>query len=176
MLVAHALLLLLRSARSRPANIREEPPKMRIIILSVSALFMSLALLVSGNAMLTTLTSLRLNIEQVSDTTLGLILALYSVGFIAGAASGIKVIRQVGHIRAYAAFAAVACATTLMHPLILNAEAWMLMRFALGFCVAGLMTVTESGINDRATAGENSGAAESGSETLLSAGVSPAPQ
>lgn len=124
---------------------------MRVIILSVSALFTSLALLISGNAMLTTLVSLRLNIEQVSDSALGLVLALYSVGFVTGASYSIKVIRQVGHIRAYAAFAAVACAIALMHPLIVHAEVWMVMRFALGFCMAGLMTVIESWINDRAT-------------------------
>lgn len=124
---------------------------MGVIILSVSALFMSLALLISGNAMLTTLISLRLNLEPISDATLGLILAWYSVGFIVGATYSINVIRQVGHIRAYAAFAALACAITLMHPFVVSAEAWMLMRFALGFCMAGLMTVTESWINDRAT-------------------------
>lgn len=124
---------------------------MRVIILSVSALFLSLALLISGNAMLTTLISLRLNMEPISDATLGLVLALYSVGFIAGATYSINIIREVGHIRAYAVFAALACATTLMHPLLVNAEAWMLMRLVLGFCMAGLMTVTESWINDRAT-------------------------
>lgn len=124
---------------------------MRVIIFSVSALFLSLALLMSGNAMLTTLISLRLNIESISDATLGLVLAWYSVGFIAGATYSINIIREVGHIRAYAVFAAVACATTLTHPLLFQAEAWMLMRFVLGFCMAGLMTVTESWINDRAT-------------------------
>lgn len=112
---------------------------------------MSLALLMSGNAMLTTLISLHLNLAPVSDATLGLILAWYSLGFIVGATYGITVIRQVGHIRAYAAFAALACAITLMHPFVISPEAWMLMRFALGVCMAGLMTVTESWINDRAT-------------------------
>lgn len=124
---------------------------MKVIILSVSALFLSLALLISGNAMLTTLISLRLNVEQISDATLGLVLAWYSVGFIVGATYSINIIRQVGHIRAYAVFAALASATTLMHPLLFTAETWMLMRFVLGFCMAGLLTVTESWINDRAT-------------------------
>ncbi|MGQ9425451.1 MFS transporter [Gilvimarinus sp. F26214L] len=124
---------------------------MKTVILSVTALFMSLALLVSGNAMLSTLISLRLDMEAVSDTTLGLVLAFYSLGFVLGATYGVNIIRQVGHIRAYAVYAALACATTLLHPLVVNAEAWMVMRLIIGFCLAGLMTVTESWINDRAT-------------------------
>ncbi|MCW8196164.1 MFS transporter [Proteobacteria bacterium 005FR1] len=124
---------------------------MRIVILSVSALFLSLALLVSGNAMLSTLISLRLDMENVANATLGIVLAFYSVGFILGATWGVDIIRQVGHIRAFAVYAAIACATTLAHPLIVTPEAWAVMRLVVGFSLAGLMTVTESWINDRAT-------------------------
>lgn len=121
------------------------------VVISVVALFLSLALLVSGSALLGTLVALRLDIEGFTDTSIGLILACYSLGFVLGAIWGSGVIRQVGHIRAYATFAAVACAVTLAHPLIINGEAWAIMRFLMGFCLAGLMTVTESWINDRAT-------------------------
>lgn len=124
---------------------------MKVVILSVSALFLSLALLVSGNALLSTLISLRLDIEQVASSTLGLVLAFYSLGFVLGATYGVDVIRQVGHIRAFAVYAAIACATTLLHPLLVSPEAWAVMRLVIGFCLAGLMTVTESWINDRAT-------------------------
>lgn len=124
---------------------------MKAVILSVTAVFLSIALLVSGSAMLTTLISLRLDMEQFSTTTLGVVLAFYSVGFVLGATYGVDVIRKVGHIRAFAVYAAVACATTLLHPLVVNPEAWAVMRLVVGFCLAGLMTVTESWINDRAT-------------------------
>lgn len=121
------------------------------VVMSVAALFLSLALLVSGSALLGTLVSLRLDIEGFADTSIGLIMACYSLGFVLGAIWATGVIRQVGHIRAYATFAAVACAVTLAHPLIINGEAWAVMRLLMGFCLAGLMTVTESWINDRAT-------------------------
>ncbi|MBZ2187470.1 MFS transporter [Alcanivorax sp. JB21] len=120
-------------------------------MLSVIALFISLALLVSGSAMLGTLIALRLDMEGVAEATLGLIMAFYSVGFVLGATYAVSIIRQVGHIRAFAAFAAVACATVLMHPVIVSPEAWAIMRLVVGFCLAGLMTVSESWINDRAT-------------------------
>lgn len=124
---------------------------MKTVVLSVIALFLSLALLVSGSAMLGTLIALRLDMEGVAEAALGVVMAAYSLGFIIGATYAVDVIRKVGHIRAFAVFAAIACATTLMHPLIVSAETWALMRVVVGICLAGLMTVTESWINDRAT-------------------------
>ena len=124
---------------------------MKAVVFSVIALFLSLALLVSGSAMLGTLIALRLDMEGVPEAALGVVMAAYSLGFIIGATYAVNVIRKVGHIRAFAVFAAVACATTLAHPLIVSAETWALMRVVVGICLAGLMTVTESWINDRAT-------------------------
>lgn len=124
---------------------------MKAVLVSVVALFMSLALLVSGSAMLGTLIALRLDMENVPELLLGVVMAFYSGGFVLGAIYGVNVIRKVGHIRAFAVFAALACATTLAHPLFISVPAWALMRLLVGFCLAGLMTVTESWINDRAT-------------------------
>lgn len=121
------------------------------VIFSLAALFLSLALLISGSAMLGTLVSLRLELEGFTDATIGVVLACYSVGFVMGATWGSLVIRSVGHIRAFSTYAAVACAVTLLHPLLLSESAWALLRLMMGFCLAGLMTVTESWINDRAT-------------------------
>lgn len=121
------------------------------VVFSLAALFLSLALLIGGSAMLGTLVSLRLELEGFAETSIGLILAFYSVGFVMGATWGAAVIRSVGHIRAFSTYAAIACAVTLLHPLFLSEYAWALMRLVMGFCLAGLMTVTESWINDRAT-------------------------
>ncbi|MEE4251657.1 MAG: MFS transporter, partial [Alcanivoracaceae bacterium] len=121
------------------------------VVFSLAALFLSLALLIGGSAMLGTLVSLRLELEGFAETSIGLILAFYSVGFVMGATWGSAVIRSVGHIRAFSAYAAIACAVTLLHPLLLSEYSWAAMRLVMGFCLAGLMTVTESWINDRAT-------------------------
>ncbi|MFN3714277.1 MAG: MFS transporter [Alcanivoracaceae bacterium] len=121
------------------------------VVFSLAALFISLALLISGSAMLGTLVSLRLELDGVADSSIGLILACYSIGFVMGASWGGAVIRSVGHIRAFSTYAALACAVTLLHPLLVSELTWGLMRLVMGFCLAGLMTVTESWINDRAT-------------------------
>ena len=121
------------------------------VVFSLAALFLSLALLISGSALLGTLVSLRLELEGFADATIGVVLACYSIGFVMGATWGSAVIRSVGHIRAFSTYAAVACAVTLLHPLWVSEYAWAAMRLLMGFCLAGLMTVTESWINDRAT-------------------------
>lgn len=121
------------------------------LALSIAALFLSLSLLVAGSGLLGTLVALRLDIEGFSEATVGIMMATYSAGFVLGAMSAPRIIRGVGHIRAFCAFAAVACASVLWHPLMISLEVWLLLRLLVGFCLAGLMTVTESWINDRAT-------------------------
>src|SRR5699024_11382690 len=86
--------------------------------------FTSLVLFIGGNVVLGTLISLRLDLEGVSENLLGIVLAFYSLGFIVGATFCVSIIREVGHIRAFAAFAAIACAATLLHPIWVTPESW----------------------------------------------------
>ncbi len=118
---------------------------------AIVALFASLVLLVMGNSSLGTIAALRLEIEGFEPGTIGLVLALTSLGFVLGSLYGIRVVQRVGHIRAFAVFASIAAAATLMHPLHVSVLGWMLFRLALGFCIAGLMLVIESWINSHAT-------------------------
>lgn len=120
-------------------------------LVDVVALFASLALLVAGNAMLGTIAALRLEIEGFAAGVIGIVLALTALGFVLGSLHGIRIVRRVGHIRAFAAFGAVAAAVTLIHPLHVSVPLWMVLRLVLGFCIAGLMLVTESWVNGRAT-------------------------
>jgi MFS family permease len=119
--------------------------------LDVFALFFSLVLLVAGNAMLGTIAALRLEMEGIAAGVIGLVLALTSLGFVLGSLYGIRIVQRVGHIRAFAVFGAVAAATALIHPLYVSVWLWMALRLILGFCIAGLMLVTESWVNGRAT-------------------------
>jgi MFS family permease len=123
------------------------------LALPILALFLSLILLVVGNSMLGTLLAVRLDIEGFETGTAGLILAQYAVGFVLGSLYGLRIIRRVGHIRAFAALGALASAAILLHPLVIETWSWILLRLLVGFCVAGLMLITESWVNTRATAG-----------------------
>lgn len=122
------------------------------VVLSIMALFLSLVLMVVGNGMLGTVVALRLEIEGFPSGVAGLVLGLFSVGFVLGSIYGIRVVKRVGHIRAFATFGALAAATTLVHPLHISVAGWMALRLVLGFCIAGLMLVVESWTNARATA------------------------
>lgn len=118
---------------------------------SITVILVSLALLISGSSMLGTLLAVRMSIEGFAHQWIGPILAFHSVGFVAGTLYAAGIIRRVGHIRSFAAFAAIACVSTLAHPLYIDEISWAALRAVTGFCSAGLMMVMESWINDRAS-------------------------
>lgn len=114
---------------------------------SLTALFASLALLISGGGMLGTLLPFRLTLEDYNPWMIGLILVFYSFGFVAGTLTVMPIIRRVGHIRSFAVLAAVTCATVLIHPLFVYGPAWAVLRFITGYCLAGLIMIMESWVN-----------------------------
>ena len=83
-----------------------------------------------------------------SRVAIGAVFAAYSAGFMAGAFGAPYVIRQVGHIRAFAGYAGGAAAVTLALALGSDFSWWMVARFGFGVCIAGLFAVSESWIAD----------------------------
>jgi MFS family permease len=69
----------------------------------------------------------------------------------AGTAGGPRLVRLVGHIRVFAAMAAIASATILVQGLFVHPVPWALLRLVSGFCFAGIYVVAESWLNDRAS-------------------------
>lgn len=129
---------------------------MRAQLLPLSALIASILLLVSGNAFLMTLLGVRLSIERFEPALIGWVLVCYSVGFVVGTLYANRVIARVGHIRAFAAFAATAAVVALLHPLLVSAPLWALLRLLSGLAMAALLVVVESWFSSRATS-ENRG-------------------
>lgn len=123
---------------------------------NVISLFASMALLILGNGLLGVLLSVRLELEAFSTASIAVVLGVYSFGFIAGTVLLEPVIQRVGHIRSFAAFAALYCAAILAFPLWVSVTGWVLLRLVTGFCLAGLTLVMESWLNGRATV-ENRG-------------------
>ncbi|MFL1404852.1 MFS transporter [Marinobacter sp. M1N3S26] len=121
------------------------------MVASLSALILSILLLVSGNAFLTTLLGIRLSIEGVEPSVIGWVLVCYSVGFVLGTLYVHRVITRVGHIRAFAVFAALAAVTALIYPLSVTMVLWALLRILSGFSIAGVLVVIESWFSSRAT-------------------------
>lgn len=121
------------------------------VVLSLAAMFASLTLFVAGTALLTTVVAFELGADGLSTTRIGLILGCYSVGFVLGTLFATRLVRRVGQVRSFAAFAAVACAAALIHPMFFDGALWAVLRVLVGFCAAGLIMVLESWISGRAT-------------------------
>lgn len=97
-----------------------------------------------------TLLGLRSKHEGFSTEMIGFIMAGYSLGLLLGALFAVRVITQVGHIRSFAALASIMSVAVLCHLLWVDPLFWLLLRTVAGFCMAGMVMVTESWINDRA--------------------------
>lgn len=83
-----------------------------------------------------------------SGLTIGIVLAGYGGGFMLGAFTAPAVIQTFGHIRAYAAFAGLGAALTLLLALNDSVLWWLVTRFGFGVCAAGIFAVAESWIAD----------------------------
>jgi len=116
----------------------------------VSALLVSVALLLMGNGLQGTLLPVRANLELFKPFELGLLGTAYFLGFTAGCLHGPALVRRAGHIRAYLAMTSVASAIAIIHPMIVEPAPWWLLRIVTGYCFAVLYIVIESWINERA--------------------------
>lgn len=126
---------------------------MRQVIISLAAMFASLALFVAGSALLGTVLALQLARQGYSASAVGLVLVCQSIGFVVGSRYAMHLIRRVGQVRSFAAFAAIGCVVALLHPMFMNGWLWGGLRGLFGFCAAGLIMVLESWISGRATSG-----------------------
>lgn len=115
---------------------------------SIFSLLLSYGLLLLANGLFNSLLGLRATLEGVSTSWLGFIMASYFLGLLLGGLFAGRIVARVGHIRAFAVFASLMSTTALLHPLFLDVSYWMLLRLVSGFCMAGLIMVTESWLNE----------------------------
>jgi MFS family permease len=104
-----------------------------------------------GNTLQGTLLSVRGGIESFSPAQIGAVGAGFWVGIVVGSLRAGKLVRSVGHIRAFLALGAIASTVPLLHLLIISPIAWIVARALTGFCFAGLFIVVESWLNSAAT-------------------------
>jgi MFS family permease len=99
---------------------------------------------------LTPLIPLLLLSQGEPSTAIGAIASAYFVGFLCGAATTYRVVIRVGHIRAFAVFAVVSADAAALMAVTHNPWIWALLRWLIGFHIAGVFTVVESWLNDKA--------------------------
>ena len=108
-------------------------------------------MLLLGNGMISILLGLRSRMEGFSTEITGFVMAGYFVGLLIGAIYAARVVTSVGHIRAFAAFASIMSVAVLGHILYVDAVFWFFLRVIAGLCMAGMVMVVESWVNERAT-------------------------
>ena len=116
-------------------------------LLPIWSLLFGVAIITMASALQSSLIGIRASIESFNTTATGLIMSSYYIGFILGSLLVPVWVKNVGHIRVFAAVASLASVTILMQSVIVDAWFWMLMRMGTGLCYAGLFIVTESWLN-----------------------------
>ncbi len=116
---------------------------------TILILLSGLGLLLVGVGLLGTLLGVRATLAEFSNIDIGLIMGGYYAGYIAGTLLVPRVIRNVGHIRSFAAFAAVGASASLAFGLLVHPWVWLLLRIFSGLCVVGLYMVVESWLNEQ---------------------------
>ena len=112
------------------------------------ALYAAMLLMAMGLGLLATFLSLRLTMEGFSTQITGMILTSYFIGSVVGTFYCRRLIRSVGHIRSFTAFAALATAMIMLHGCYISAVAWAVFRFFSGIATIGLFMVIESWLNE----------------------------
>lgn len=123
---------------------------MRHTLLALSALFIAVLVMMLGNGLLGSLISLRLSLDNHSSGAIAMVMAGYYAGLMLGSFIAPGVVRRVGHIRAFTAFAALNTIIALVHALVDSPLMWGLLRIATGAGMMGLYMVIESWLNERA--------------------------
>ncbi|MDZ7874999.1 MAG: MFS transporter [Rhizobium sp.] len=114
-------------------------------------LLITAGILIGGNGLQGTFIALRGIEEGFSTSVIGMVGAGYFIGFVIGCVYITKIMRAIGHIRAFSALAAIASAASIMMVLVIDPISWFLMRLVQGVCFAGLFAVVESWLNARVT-------------------------
>jgi MFS family permease len=118
---------------------------------TIATLIAGLCLVLVGAGLLGTLLGVRAAMAAFGDLETGLVMAGYYGGYILGTLLVPRIIRNVGHIRTFAACAALTATTALSFGLWVESWVWLLLRFLNGTCMVGLYMVVESWINEQST-------------------------
>src|ERR1700720_3872043 len=110
-----------------------------------------MGILMLGAGLQGTILGLRATLEGFPTPVIGLVMSCYYVGYLLGTLIAPRLLRRIGHVRVFAALAALASVASLVHASWVHPVPWGAMRLVSGLCFAGIYVVAESWLNDRAT-------------------------
>src|SRR5262249_55890030 len=140
-----------RVFRSAAAAWGSSRPTMMNALRLVAQVLVGIALLEIALGAFQPLVTLQLEHRSVDTQLIGLIGSAYFAGFVLGTMTCFPIIDRVGHIRAFSVFTVVAANATLLHVVLPTPLAWLVLRTVVGYGLAGLFTIVESWLNDKAT-------------------------
>lgn len=114
-------------------------------------LFLAIMLLMTGRGLAGVVIGVRAELEGLSTTVTGVVVAAYFGGFLLGSQAAPRIMRRVGHIRVFAAFSAAIVVSILFQGVWVAPIPWAILRFVMGFCLVGSVIVAESWLNDSVT-------------------------
>jgi MFS family permease len=117
----------------------------------VLALLFGTLFLFIGNGLHGLLLPVRGTAEGYTTTTLGLLGTTWATGFVLGCLTAPKLVRRIGHVRAFSGCISVIAIIALLTGIIVEPVWWVVLRAVTGFCTAGTSMIVESWLNERAT-------------------------
>lgn len=123
---------------------------MRLLV-TFAALFLSVLLLQIGSGGIAPLDAISGAELGFTAAQIGMLGSAHFVGFFVGCWWAPRLMGEVGHSRAFAAFVAAGTIGVLAHVLVVNPYAWSVMRMGSGLCVAGCFTIIEAWLQARVT-------------------------
>ena len=104
-----------------------------------------------GMGLQSTLLGVRATLEGFPTIVTGAIMSCYYIGYLFGTRMAPPLVGRLGHIRVFAALAAISSTSILVQGSFVNPYTWGVMRGVTGMCLAGIYVVAESWLNDRAS-------------------------
>ena len=117
----------------------------------VLPVLIGITLIETALGILMPLIGIQLSRWGVSSIVVGIAASAYFVGFLAGTLFCQRIIKRVGHIRAFGVFVVLAADATVLHLVIQDAYFWIAFRAIAGFALAGGFVVIESWLNDKSS-------------------------
>lgn len=114
------------------------------IILSITALLVSIVTMQLANSMIAPTIVLKANAAGEGLTSIGLIPTIYGLGFVIGCFWARNLMKTIGYIRSFTVAGAILAALTLLMHLVYDPFYWIIFRGIMGCAIAIIMTCIDS--------------------------------
>ncbi|GGI71813.1 MFS transporter [Shewanella gelidii] len=117
----------------------------------LTQLFLSCFVFMAGSGLVNLLIPLRLSGESIGTDKIGMVIAIYSVGYLLGASYSKKILSRVGHIRTFSLCGSLMSFAILICAINMDLWVWALMRLMMGFAVAIVIATFDGWLSQVAT-------------------------